>query len=548
MEEVFLMQNKQRVHLEIQTHRKNPRGLIRTSVRKDGKNTHETISTLTGLTLEQLVLIQAALQGNVVLKKDFIIKNSKEYGASYAFLQLAKDLELDKILYSRTSEPWVKDCLAMIIGKVIYAGSKLSLTRIASDSCLWNICGIEDETINVNNHCYQSMDKLFERQDTIQRKLAEKHLDNNSIVLYDITSSYFEGEYKDSDIVSFGYNRDKKKGHEQIVIGLICNKEGCPIAVEVFQGNTKDESTVEEKIAQIKHTYGVKNAILVGDRGMITKTQFERIQENETNYIKTISALTHSQLRHLCEMDCVQLSMFDEHKIIQVIDPENPSIRYGLSKNPIRGKKDKETRQRLVAKTEEALEKIAALKKPVDDATTGIRVGKIINKYGVAKLLIVVIKDGKVTWERNEEKIKEEEALDGLYVIFTDVTEEEMTITEVVEAYRKLIGVEQAFRNLKTAQLEIRPIYHKTDDRIKCHVFLCMLAYYLMWNAKKRLEPLFKTDQDGQSKKYTFEHIIERLKSIRKQTVEIEGIATKIVTECDEEQQIILAHLDVKVK
>lgn len=543
-----MKQKKQRVHLEIQTHRKNPRGLIRTSVRKDGKNTHETISTLTGLTIEQLVLIQAALQGNVVLKKDFVIKNSMEYGASYAFLQLAKDLGLDKMIYSRPSETWVQDSLAMIIGKVIYAGSKLSLTRIATDSCLWNVCGIDDETIDVNFHCYQSMDKLFERQVAIQRKLAAKHLNDNSVILYDITSSYMEGEYEESEIVTYGYNRDKKKGHEQIVIGLICSREGCPIAVEVFRGNTKDESTVEDKIIQIKDIYGVKNAIFVGDRGMITKTQFERIQENEANYIKTISALTHAQLAHLCEKDYVQMSMFDENEIIQVIDPENPQIRYGLSKNPIRGQKDKATRQTLLAKTENALEKIAALKRPSDDATTGIRVGKIINKYNVGKLLKVEIKDGKVTWERNENMIREAETLDGLYVIFTDVKEEEMNISEVVQTYRKLIGVEQAFRNLKTAQLEIRPIYHKTDDRIKCHIFLCMLAYYLMWNAKQLLAPLFATDKVGQNKKYTFEHIIERLKSIRKETVEIEGIATKIITECDAEQQLILNCLNVKIK
>jgi transposase len=542
------MKNNRRVHLEIQTHRKNPRGLIRTSVRKDGKNIHETLTTLTGLTIEQLVLIQAALQGNVILKKDFVIKNSKEYGASFAFLQLAKDLGLDKMIYSRTSEKWVQDCLSMIIGKVIYAGSKLSLTRMVTDSCLWNVCGITDETIDVNSHCYQSMDRLLERQEAIQRKLAAKHLNNNSIVLYDITSSYFEGTYEESEIVTYGYNRDKKRGHEQIVIGLICNSEGCPIAVEVFRGNTKDESTVEDKISQIKNDFGVTNAIFVGDRGMITKTQFDRIQENDTNYVKTISALTHAQLAHLCERDCVQISMFDEKKITQVIDPENPQIRYGLSKNKIRGAKDKATREILITKTEEALKKIAELKRPSDDATTGIRVGKIINKYKVGKLLNIEIKDGKVTWARNEKKILEQETFDGLYVIYTDVKEEEMDICEIVQAYRKLIGVEQAFRNLKTAQLEIRPIYHKTDERIKCHIFLCMLAYYLMWNAKQRLSPLFEMDQEGQNKKYTFEHIIERLKSIRKETVEIEGISTTIITECDEEQQAILNYLDVKLK
>lgn len=538
------MNSRKRVHLEIQTHRKNPRGLIRTSFRKDGKNIHETISTLTGLSLEQLKLIQAALQGNVVLKKDFVIKNSKEYGASYALLELAKDLELDKMIYSRTSEKWVQDALAMIVGKVIYAGSKLSLTRVASDSCLWDLCGVNNEKIDVNLHCYQSMDKLYKRHNAIQKKLAKKHLSNNSIILYDITSSYLEGLYEDSEIVTFGYNRDKKKGHEQIVIGLICNGEGCPIAVEVFRGNTKDESTVEDKITQIKKDFGIENAIFVGDRGMITKTQFNRINENETNYIQTISALTHSQLAHLCEKDFVQLSMFDEKETIQIIDPEHPGIRYGLSKNEIRGRKDQATRETLLKKTEAELEKISNLKRPADDATTDIRVGKVINKYKVGKLFNVNITNGKISWERNLKKIQEAESLDGLYVIFTDVKEEDMNITEVVNAYRKLIGVEQAFRNLKTAQLEIRPIYHKTDERIKCHIFLCMLAYYLMWHAKQRLTPLFETDSDGQNKKYTFEHIIERLKSIRKETVEIEGVATTIITECDEEQQLILNYLN----
>lgn len=542
------MNNQRRVHLEIQTHRKNPRGLIRTSFRKEGKNLHETISTLTGLSLEQLKLIQAALQGNVVLKKDFIIKNSKEYGASYALLQLAKDLELDKMIYSRTSEKWVHDCLAMIIGKVIYSGSKLSLTRVNSDSCLWDICGIELDAIDVNTHCYQSMDMLFKRQKAIQKKLAAKHLNNNSIILYDITSSYLEGSYKDSEFVTWGYNRDKKKDHEQIVIGLICNNVGCPIAVEVFRGNTKDDSTIEKKIIQVKKDFGIQNAIFVGDRGMITSTQFNRIQENDINYIRTISALTHSQLADLCKKEFVQMSMFDKKETVQIIDPAKPEIRYGLSKNEIRGKKDQATREILLTKTEAELERISNLKRPADDASTGVRVGKIINKYKVGKLLKVDIKDGKISWKRDHKKIQEAEALDGLYVIFTDVKEEDMDISEVVQTYRKLIGVEQAFRNLKTAHLEIRPIYHKTDDRMKCHVFLCMLSYYLMWHAKQRLLPLLEADPDGQNKKYTFKHIIERLKSIRKEIVEVEGVETTVITECDEEQQLILDYLNVKVK
>ena len=249
-------------------------------------------------------------------------------------------------------------------------------------------------------------------------------------------------------------------------------------------------------------------------------------------------------LPNLFSISSTTLHLYIHYSVYLVL---KKSLNYFI-KNPTRGMKDKATREILIEKTETALRKIAALKRPANDATTGVRFGRVINKYNVGKLLTLEIKDGKITWKRNQSIISEAEALDGLYVIYTDVLEGEMNISEVVQTYRKLIGVEQAFRNLKTAQLEIRPIYHKTDDRIKCHVFLCMLSYYLMWNAKQRLSSLFEADQEGPNKKYTFEHIIERLKSIRKETVEIEGIATKVITECDEEQQTILNHLNVKIK
>ncbi len=311
--EVILMKKaseNKRLHLEIQNHRTNPYGLIRTTYRENGKIKHETVSRITGVDIDTLRLFQAALQGNVVLKSDFKVISSKEYGASYACFQLVKNLGFDKAIYSRPNEQWVKDCLAMIVGRLIYAGSKLSLTKINKDSSLWDICGVIDEKIDVNVHCYEAMDKLMSRQDAIQKYLAKKHLEDSTMIFYDITSSYLEGEYENSEIVKFGYNRDQKKSHEQIVIGLLCNKDGCPISVEVFRGNTKDESTVLNKVSEIKERYNIKNAIFVGDRGMVTKSNFDKIQDE--NYIKTISALTHSQIKNLCETEHTQLSMFDE--------------------------------------------------------------------------------------------------------------------------------------------------------------------------------------------------------------------------------------------
>ena len=534
-----------RIHLEIQTHRSNPYGLIRTTYREDGVIKHETLSRITGVDLATLKLIQAAFQGNVVLKSDFKVLSSKEYGASFALLQVAKATGLDKAIYSKTSEPWVRDCLAMIIGRVVYAGSKLSLTRMNKDSALWSICGIEEEKIDVNSHCYDAMDSLFERQDAIQKKLAEKHLLDGTVILYDITSSYFEGEYQDSEIVTFGYNRDKKRGHEQIVIALICSQDGCPVAVEVLKGNTKDETTVASKILDIKEKYKIKEAIFVGDRGMITKTQFERIQDNAQYEIKTISALTHSQIEKLCEREDVQLSMFDEKNIAEVVDAE-AGIRYGLCKNNARALREGKTRQELLARTRIELDKIVNAKRKKEDGDLGIRIGKIINKYKVGKFVKTHINDGKFSWSFDEEKIKIEEQFDGCYVIFTNVKEEDMAIHEVVKNYRKLIKVEQAFRNLKTVRLEIRPVYHKTDERIQCHVFLCMLSYYLMWNMKQMLNPLLEKDVEGKNREYTFDHVMERLKSIRKEKVGFSGIESEIITERDTEQEEIAKLLGVK--
>ncbi|MCL1975387.1 MAG: transposase, partial [Firmicutes bacterium] len=347
---------------------------------------------------------QAALQGRTVMKEDFKITLSREYGASHALYTLMKEIGLMSDIYSRPSEEWVRSSLAMIAGRIIYAGSKLSLSHCGSYSALWEVCGIDN--VDVNIHCYEAMDRLLERQDAIQRNLAKKHLQDGMIVLYDITSSYFEGEYDDSDLVEFGYNRDKKRGKEQIVISLLCSKDGCPVAVEVLKGNTKDETMVFDKIAELKEKYGMKKAVFVGDRGMVKKFNYE-------------------------------------------------------------------------------------------------------------------------------------------HVIYTDVTAEDMAACEVVAYYKSLVKVEQAFTNMKTVRLEIHPVYHKTDDRIKCHVFICMLAYYVMWHMKQRLQPLFEIDGTEAGRKYTFDYIMETLKCIRKNTVEFQNAITNVITVPTDEQNRILQLLGI---
>jgi transposase len=526
-------------HLDIQTHRKNPYGLLRNSYREDGKVKKETICRFSGLTLDQLRAMQAAIQGKMIAKEDFKITSSREYGASYACVALMKELGLHTDIYSRPAEEWVRSSLAMIAGRLVYAGSKLSLSHCGSYSALWEVCGIE-QSVDVNVHCYDAMDMLLERQDAIQKKLAKKHLANGALVLYDITSSYMEGEYDDSDLVAFGYNRDQKRGHEQIVISLLCAKDGCPVAVEVFRGNTKDETTVLNQISKIRERYGIEKVIFVGDRGMVTQARYEQLDHEA---VKVVSALTHNSIRKLCEKEIVQMGMFDEKSIVEVIDGE---ARYCLCKNPDTAAREATTRQALLKKTTEELDKIIAGTKKTKDSKE-IRAGKVVNKYMMGKFIAFEGQGESLRYTVDMAKVEEEARLDGCYVIFTDVPQLDMTAVEAVESYMSLMQVEQAFRNMKTVRLEIRPVYHKTDDRIRCHVFICMLAYYIMWHMKQRLLPLFHDDGVGPNRRFTFEYIIESLKSIRIDTVEVCGAMSRLVTTPSDEQYSILRLLKLAI-
>ena len=541
--------NIKNLHLEIQRHRQNHYGLLRTTYwdKKEKKIKHTSHGRLTGLSQEQLKLIQATLKGEVRLSTpDDLprVRHTKEYGASFAALQLAKELELDKAIYSKPNESWVKDCLAMIAGRLVYAGSKLALSNRYKDTALWELCGVEGE-IDVNSHCYASMDRLLDRQKAIQQKLAKKHFNGNALVLYDITSSYFEGEYNESNIVKFGYNRDHKRGYEQMVIGLICTSEGCPIGIEVFPGNTKDETTVVDKITELQQTHKIEEIIFVGDRGMVTKANLERVKDIQG--LNTISALTHPQIKELLSRKVVQLDLFDDKEIIEIIDPENPKLRYCLCRNPESAKRETRTREALLLKTTQELDKIASSKRKATIEQISARVGKLLSTTKMGKFITWEVRDDKLYWTLNQDLVDTEQLIDGCYIIVSDVPPEKMKAQEIVASYKKLTLVEKAFRNLKSVQLEVRPVYHKTDDRIRCHVFICMLAYYLQWHITQRLQPLFNDSKNYKNGFWTFENVIERLKSIRREDITVAGTTCQIVTDPDDDQLKILDLLQVKL-
>lgn len=534
------------LHLEIQTHRGKPCGVIRSTFREGGKVKHTSHGRISGVSLNTLRLIQAAFRDDVILKDDpgaLCLQGSKEYGASRALLAVADDIGLSRAIYSRR-EPWVRDCLAMIVGRVIYAGSKLSLSHQSENTALWDLCGVSG-TVDVREHCYAAMDRLLERQEAIQKRLASQHLKEGALVLYDITSSYFEGEYADSDIVQFGYNRDGKRGHEQMVIGLLCSEEGCPVGVEVFPGNTQDAGTVPDKIAEVQHRYGIKDLIFVGDRGMITRSVEGKLGGVEG--LSTISALTHRQIVSLLERKVIEVDLFDERNIAEVIDPDDVTRRYCLCRNPQSAQREKDTRTALLARTRDELNRIAQSKRKGDAERIGARVGKLLAKTRMGKFVVWGVEEGHLAWRFDEDKIAAEKLFDGCYIICGTVPAERMSSQELVASYKSLALVETAFRNLKTVQLEVRPVYHKTDDRIRAHVFLCVLAYYLQWHMNRRLAPLFAEDGKHEARKWTFKAVVDRLSAIRLQHVKIANTEFDQVTQPKDDQQRILDLLGVKL-
>jgi hypothetical protein len=543
------------LHLEIQTSRKHPVGLLRTSFRENGTIKHTQHGRITGCSLEQLKLLQLAFRERVVPVDDpeaFKILSSREYGASAAIVAIAKQLGLHQTLYSHP-EPWVSAALAMIVGRLVYAGSKLALCNHHPHTCLWELCGIE-ELPAVDVHCYEPMDRLLQRQGAIQKTLARRHLNGGQVVLYDITSVYFEGEYEQSELVTFGYNRDGKKGREQIVVGLMCNAAGCPVGVEVYAGNTKDETTVIDKVHEIKVRYGIEKIIFVGDRGMITQSTIESLKDEED--LQTIGALTHGEMMTLLKNKVITIDLFDERRIPEVTDPADPTRRYCLCRNPQTAQRESETRQRLLDLTTTALAEIAAYKRATTVEKLGARVGKILAKYKMGKFIQwsidadpekVTSRQHRLVWSIDNDKVAQEKRFDGCYIVTSDVSKDQMNTLEVVHAYKSLTFVERAFRNLKTVQLEIRPVYHKTDERIRSHVLLCMLAYYLQWHMEQRLAPLFAADGKGQERRWTFRGVIDCLAQITRNRVTVNGAEFHQNSTPTPEQEQILRLLQVSL-
>jgi Transposase len=428
----------------------------------------------------------------------FEIIRSRPHGHVAAVLGTLRKLGLEQIIAARHSRE--RDLVvAMIVARVIDPGSKLATARgLSPETCVSTLGELMGVTNAGEDDLYAAMDWLLERQAEIESSLAMRHLKDGSLVVYDASSTYFEG--KTCPLAQFGYSRDRKKGKLQIIFGLLCNAQGIPVAVEVFEGNTGDPSTLPTQIEKVRTRFGIKRVVFVGDRGLITDA---RINENLKNVegLDWITALRAPQIRQLVEREYLQLSLFDEQDLAEIQSPDYPGERLICCRNPLLAAERRRKREELLQATEQELDKIVAAttrdKRPLSGAAQiGLRVGKVLNRFHMAKHFHLEITDNSFRYERNTVHMAAEAALDGLYVIRTSVSDELFDSQETVRAYKSLSTVERAFRSYKTMDLKVRPICHRLEGRVRAHIFLCMLAYYVEWHLRSSLAPILFDDED----------------------------------------------------
>ncbi len=479
--------------------------LIRESFRDAGKVRKRTLANISHLPQDLVESIDRLLKGGRVFENfdnDFQIVRSLPYANVKAVLSTLKQTGLDPLLSAYPESKHHKLVVAMIVSRIIAPGSKLATARALNAQTRATVL---NDLLNLpefhENDLYAAMDGLLARQGKIESALATRHLEDGSLVLYDVSSSYFEGVC--CPLAKRGHDRDKKGGKLQIVYGLLCNKEGCPVAIEVFEGDTADPKTLTIQIDKLMNRFGLTRIILVGDRGMLTSARI-RQELQSVDGIDWITALKAPQIRTIMASGAIERSLFDTQDMAEITHPDFPGERLIVCYNPFLDDKRKAARDALLAATEKHLQKIAHAthrkRRSLHGAQAiGIAVGKVINKHKVGKHFKIEITDGSFTFARKHDSIVAEADLDGFYLIRTSVPEDQMTTAQTVKAYKQLSVVEQAFRSLKTVDLKIRPIFHHLADRVKAHVFLCMLAYYVEWHMRQKLAPMLFDDEDKQT-------------------------------------------------
>ena len=473
-----------------------PAILLRQSLRENGRVRKRTLANLSDWPITLVEGFRTLLKGGVAVAEEGIrIRRSLPHGHAAAVLGTIRAIGLDRLLGRPTDKRLAPLAIALIASRLVSPASKLATARdLAADTACSSLgrllqLGAVDEV-----ELYRALDWLGERQAAIETVLARRHLKDGALVLYDISSSWLEGRC--CELARFGYSRDGKKGKLQIVYGLLCAADGCPVAV--FEGNTADPTTLATQIDKLKQRFGLSRVVLVGDRGMITSARIRA--ELAPAGLDWITALRAPQIRALVDAGAFQLSLFDERDLAEITAPEFPGERLVVCKNPLLAEERARKREDLLRATEAALTKladqIARGTGPTGQDKIGRAVGRIENRYKLAKLFDITVGEGSFTFGRNLARITDEARLDGFYVIRTSVEDKALAADNVVGAYKSLARVERAFRSLKTVDLHLRPIHHWLAPRVRAHVFLCMLACHVEWHMRERLKAMLFDDDD----------------------------------------------------
>ncbi len=495
------------MYIERIPNRKSPPAILLRESFREGKKVHKrTLGNLSSLPAQQIELIGRVIRGErlTALEDHFEIMASFHHGHVDAVLRAMRRLGFEDLIASTRSRE--RDLvLGMVAARILEPDSKLATTRWWHTTTLPAELGVADAD---EDDLYDAMDWLLKRQPRIEKKLAARHLKEGGLVLFDLTSSYFEGIT--CPLAALGKDRDGKKGKLQVNWGLLSDERGRPVAVSVFKGNTGDPKTLMPQVRKVKEDFGIKTLVLVGDRGMITQTRIDEIKGDDKikghDGVDWITALRAEGIKKLIEGEALQMELFDERNLFELAHPDYPGERLIACLNPELRKLRGHKRRSLLEATSRELEKVRSMVergrlKGKGQDEIGVRVGKVVNKYKMSKHFVLDIQDGHFDFHIDEKKVEAETALDGIYVIRTSLVEKQASAEDAVRHYKKLVLIEQAYRSLKTIDLKTRPIRHHTEDRVRAHIFLCMLACYVEWYMREAWRSLLFCDEDQAAKK-----------------------------------------------
>jgi transposase len=486
------------MHIDIVPNRgARPAYLLRESYREGTRVHKRTLANLSSLSDAQILAIRAVLRGEQIglFGERFEAIASRPHGHVQAVRVAMQRLGFASLLASRPSRQ--RDLVsAMVAARVLAPHTKLATTRWWQCTTLADEFGVAEAT---EDELYAAMDWLLARQAGTEKKLAARHLRAGGLVLYDLSSSYFEGRC--CPLGRIGYNRDGKKHKLQVNYGLVSAPGGCPVAVSVYEGNTADATTLLPQVQRLREDFGIDTLVIVGDRGMISQKAIDELRGLEG--VSWITALKSAQIRLLLDQGHLQLGLFDERNLIEFTHPDFPAERLVACRNPQLAELRAHKRQELVQATVAELDQVRAMveRKRLRGADQiGVRVGRVVNKYKVAKHFELTIEAQRFSFRVRDDELAKEAALDGIYIVRTPVPATTMDAPQVVRSYKSLSDVERAFRCLKTVDLKVRPIHHRLANRVRSHIFLCMLAYYVEWHMREAWRSLLFADEDQQAK------------------------------------------------